>query len=181
MAFCKKCGAKIPAEAEFCPECGARVTETLAEVHRGHPAPKQVRRGFRIAGGVLIIVASSIFAFLVIVEAFNLVVMSGYMEVTVGVWIGDLFVFAFGLAGGVLTLVRKAFALAIFGTAFLMVGGILAFFPVHVLGTPSRSAGEIGLPVVLFSLLGLIFHCCGLFKFQRIVEFQPFAGHKATI
>lgn len=28
MAFCIKCGTKVPADAEFCPECGARMVPT---------------------------------------------------------------------------------------------------------------------------------------------------------
>jgi len=65
--------------------------------------------------------------------------------------------FAFGLTGGILTLRRKSFSLAIIGTSLALASGLVI---VSVcIAEPYAGAGAVifGAPTILFSTLSLIF------------------------
>jgi lysylphosphatidylglycerol synthetase-like protein (DUF2156 family) len=114
----------------------------------GRSRVKEKKHGSRIAGGVLTIIASCL---LFVAGAISLAFNASW-AIFIGLFcmIGA----AFGLVGGILTLTRRLFALAIIGTVLAMVGGILSFIWV------------IGFPIFLLSLLGLIFTSVAVHDFQ---------------
>lgn len=162
--FCPECGEEVSGDALFCPECGARITRAAARAPpRERPAAEE-KRGQRIAGGVLTIIAACL---LFIVGIIGIWSYYGGWATLVGLL--GLLGFAFGLAGGILTLTRKVFALAIIGVVLVMVVGILSCIPISYTSsyysyysgysyyTSYLYLWPLGFPIFLFSLLGVIF------------------------
>jgi len=132
----------------FAPKCGTRIVVVPVRATVGE------KRGFRIAGGVLSIIAACI---CIITGLIGLAYHYTYGIATLG--IPGLIAFAFGLTAGILTLMRRVFALAIIGEIFVMVAGVLAFIPVSYTNYYAYyiHAWPAGIFIFLLILLGLIF------------------------
>jgi hypothetical protein len=75
-----------------------------------------------------------------------------------GVFIGifGIFVFAFGLTGGIFSIRRRHYALSIFGMSLLIVLGFFALLLAALLG--SLFIGLLfGIPIIIPSILSVIF------------------------
>lgn len=178
MPFCRKCGEEVPSDAEFCPECGARMIGIpVKKSTEERPAAREKRKGFRIAGGVLTIIASCILIFVVLTAWGMAIMIISSPSVYTGGWpliaaiLYTLF-FGFGLAGGICALAKRALAIAIFGAVLVLVAGIIALFPLfyYYTGTStmmSVSTGLVGFPVLLLALLGLIFTAVAGHDFKK--------------
>jgi hypothetical protein len=124
--------------AIYCPYCSKPLRMAIA----------QKRSGFPTASGVLTIIGASISLLIGIIFLINAYFLGDASDATVGVF--GILAFSFGLTGGILTLKRKVFVLAIIGICFVIVSSILTSVAIDF--------GFIfGLPVFILSTLGLIF------------------------
>jgi hypothetical protein len=140
-----------------------------------HSRVKEKRHGFRIAGGVLTIIATAVLSialfisWVMAINALSYLAPQSPSKWPIIVAFLDAIAFAFGIAGGVLALKRKALAITIFGTVLVMVAGVLAFIPLNygVSGSYDIHTWIIGFPVFLLSLFGLIFTSVAFQDFKR--------------
>lgn len=136
---CPNCGKEVPnQDAIFCPYCAKPIRMA------------QKRTGFPTASGVLTIIGSCIailYGILGLIDASLNYYNSGPYAI-VGIF--GILAFAFGLTGGILTLRRKVFVLAIIGISLVLISGIIISVAIPI--------GFIfGIPVMILSILGLIF------------------------
>lgn len=150
-----------------CPSCGKDIKDEEAIYCSYCSKPlKQLpfkQTGFPIAGGILAIIASCV---CIIIGLVYLIMFQASISYVGGQprWeclfagLFGIIAFAFGLAGGITSLRRKNFKLAIIGVCFALTSGFVNF---GALGTHPYSAllgGLIfGLPIIILSLLSLIF------------------------
>jgi hypothetical protein len=143
----------------FCPYCGIGLAVASA------PPPPTKKTGFPIAGGILTIIGSCVAAFIGI---FMLIISAlqsysyyysynPYLEyLLIGMF--GVIGFAFGLTAGIFSLRRRHFAISIIGTSLLMLSGFVTMLAFALMAYGSVWGGLLfGLPIMLFSLLGLIF------------------------
>jgi len=96
--YCPKCGKEVPEGALYCPHCGRKLR------------PSMQKTGFPVASGILCIIASGIFIVaLLFVMARNAHSYLFFWNIFLTTLVG----FASGLAGGIVTLNRKFFAVAV--------------------------------------------------------------------
>jgi len=115
------------------------------------PSPK--RNKLPLIAGIFAIIAACICAFLGISFTVGVVRTPSYLvdPYSAEVGIFGLIGFAFGLIGGILTLKRRMFYLAIIGVALLIPEGVV----LHIFGT---AAGWVfGTPVILLAVLSIFF------------------------
>jgi len=124
------------------------------------------KTGFPIAGGILTIIAASITFFvasLAVVEIVSCV--SAYyigqniayviFVVFVGIW--SFLAFGLGLAGGIFSIRRSHFALSIVGISLLLVTGLVSILEFGILGSGWSSGMIMGIPIIILTILSLIF------------------------
>jgi hypothetical protein len=114
------------------------------------PPPPIERTGFPIAAGILTIIASSLAA-LIGILLFGAV---GLLWVFTGIF--GIFVFAFGLTGGIFSLLRRHFVLSIFGMSLLTVMGFFVLLVPALFGSPFIGL-LFGMPILIPSILSVIF------------------------
>jgi hypothetical protein len=150
---CPNCGEEVRDEdALFCPYCANRLT--LA----------RKRSGFQIAAGVLTIIGACIsisigllwlVAFAMYFRTYPFYTPTSYFLAT-GIF--NVFAFAFGLMSGIFTLRRKHFALSMIGVSLVLVSGFVIIRSLEVMGYEALMGYLVfGVPIVILSLLGLIF------------------------
>ncbi|WP_455392610.1 zinc-ribbon domain-containing protein [[Eubacterium] cellulosolvens] len=162
---CQNCGKPLEPGTNFCPVCGKPIAQQFYQPPWAppmQPAPNQYPQalqgsGKSLAAGILILIASG----------FCLV--EGTIIYCIGVfrhwgwwynpiwdhwgWVAIILIvfaywgFAIGLTGGILTLKRTKFPLAIIGSTFVIVSGCLAF-----LGT-----FYFGILILVLGILGTVF------------------------
>jgi RNA polymerase subunit RPABC4/transcription elongation factor Spt4 len=119
MIKCSKCGELVEDGKNYCPNCGNSLTQ------------KTKKTGKPIVGGILLIIAS----------CFSLIAGIYILFTSFDIWlkliivIFDIWGFAIGLTGGILTLKRIHYPIAIIGTAFVLVAACLSIigaFPVFI-------------------------------------------------
>jgi len=137
MVYCPKCGKEVSDDVFYCPYCGTQIKVTIKKT-----------TGYPIAGGILGIIASCLCIF---VGFISLISPHGWGMFLAGLF--NLIGFAFGLTGGILTLRRKTFPLAIIGISLILTASVI---------TMSASLIEpflivFGLPISILSILSLIF------------------------
>ncbi|MEM3578476.1 MAG: zinc-ribbon domain-containing protein [Candidatus Bathyarchaeia archaeon] len=146
--YCPKCGKEVSNEAFYCPFCGTQIKTAISK-----------KTGFPIAGGILGIIASCICIFVgilgILTSAQPYYPYSRFGMLLMGIF--GLIGFAFGLTGGILTLRRKSFQLAIIGISLILVSGFIT-----ILASTTEPYGYIGgvifgIPVIILSILSLIF------------------------
>jgi hypothetical protein len=152
ILYCLNCGKEIKDEkALYCPYCA----KPLTSVPQTGLLPKRTR--FPITAGILIIIAACICFFAGILCYYNLIVVGVYpiyppLFAYSSVGIFGILGFAFGLTGGTLTIKRKNFTLSIIGICLVLLSGSVTIIVWGVWGSIL-----FGLPIVLLSILGLIF------------------------
>jgi len=157
--FCPRCGKAIHDDAAvFCPYCSASLIPVSP------PVVAVKRSGFPITSGILTIIAAcitiiiGIIGILVFAVDFNNYYYYGplYQWVIIGIF--GILGFAFGLTGGIYSLKRKHFAISVVGTSFVLLSGFVTMIS---LGTDQYGDWGVGLvfglPVILLSILGIIF------------------------
>ena len=66
--------------------------------------------------------------------------------------------FAFGLTAGICSLKRRAFGISIFGTALVLISGVVTIMFFGGAGEGASVGGFLfGLPMILLSILGIVF------------------------
>jgi len=160
MIKCSNCGGMVEEGKNFCPNCGNRLMRSEKETDK--PFVNGKRTGFPMAGGILLIIAA-VFCFL---TGFLLPLTAAYYS-----WIGSLIIlifgiwgFAIGLAGGIYSLKRNHFSIAIIGSAFVLVYacvniGVSLFS--HVI------YALFGILILILSILSIIFIAVSKNEFQR--------------
>lgn len=155
--FCPNCGKKLPADAKFCLYCGASIKEISVE---------KAKSGLVTAGGILVILAACICAIQAFISYIATVIgfvyypgtiMDFYLEIYYVVAFFGLIGFGLGLTAAIQSLRRKSFTLAIFGIVFLMFAGFLDFLIIIIPYGGFEFGIAFGMPIIAFSLLGLIF------------------------
>ena len=150
---CTNCGEQIKDEnALFCSYCANRL----------HFAKK--RSGLQIAAGVLTIIGACIsisvglIGLVPFVLFFRTPLIYGSISYFLAMGIFCVFAFAFGLMSGIFTLRRKHFKLSIIGVSLVLASGFVITMSFGELGSSALVSGlAFGIPVVVLSLLGLIF------------------------
>jgi len=150
---CPNCGEQIKDEnALFCPYCANRL----------HFAKK--RSGIQIAAGVLTIISACIsisvglIGLVPFVLFFGTSLLYGSISNLLVMGIFCVFAFAFGLMSGIFTLRRTHFKLSIIGVSLVLASGFVIIMAFRELGSSALVGGlALGVPVVVLSLLGLIF------------------------
>jgi hypothetical protein len=136
---CPNCGKEITnSDAIFCPFCSK-------------PIKTQKKHGGLItASGILAIIASCWALFLGILCLSNTswVYYGEFIYPVAGVF--GIVGFAFGLAGGILTLKRKVFPLAVIGLLLVLVAGI-------VMSAVGYSLPFLALPIHIMMILSIVF------------------------
>ena len=132
MIQCSKCGKLVEAGKNFCPNCGNTITEN------------QQKTGNPIVGGILLIIAAvfclvaSIFALFLRSYTYNYDYYGGGFSYfnwwILIVVIFEIWGFAIGLAGGIFSLKRNHFSIAIIGASFVLVAGCFDFIGTFILG-----------------------------------------------
>ncbi len=124
---------------------------------------KRAKTGFPIAGGILAIIASCtciIFAVLGIMGFASTLSYRYYSPYYWALLMGILgaVAFAFGLAGGIMSLRRKHFVLALVGACFLLLQGFTTILAIGIEGIDALAYGVlVGTPTIVLSVLSLIF------------------------
>lgn len=150
---CPNCGEEVRDEdALFCQYCANRLK-----------LPKK-RSGFQIAAGVLTIIGACIsisigllwlVAFAMYFRAYSLSSPTSYFLV-MGIF--NIIAFALGLMSGIFTLRRKHFALSMIGVSLVLVSGFVIIRSFEAMEYEALMGYLVfGAPVVILSLLGLIF------------------------
>ncbi len=141
MLTCSKCGELVKNGENFCSKCGNCLTMDKKKTSKP------------IAAGTLLIIAASLCLIVGFIYLYSLLIMWSYIsysllagtpEVTtfyfvIGV-IFDFWAFAIGLAGGIFSIKRTHFPIAIIGSSFVIVAAcisIVFFFitiPILILG-----------------------------------------------
>jgi hypothetical protein len=117
------------------------------------PPPLPTKRtGYPLAAGTLAIIASGIEAPLIVLLFVGAV---GSLWVLMGVF--GLVVFAFGLTGGIFSIVRKHFGLSIFGMSLLTLMGFFRLLLPALFGEPLIVGLYVGIPIIIPSILSVIF------------------------
>jgi hypothetical protein len=122
---CPVCNEIIMEGKNFCPNCGYKLS-SLGK-----------RTGKPIAGGILLLIAA---CFCFAAAIFSLFRMIGIFYYGFGgpflliIVIFLIWGFSIGLAGGIFSLKRKNFPVALLGASFVLVAGCLDFFGTIVLG-----------------------------------------------
>ena len=150
------------AAALFCPYCGMELALTST------PRPSRQETGFPAAAGILTIVAAcasavtgiiGMIAFegsIVTVSFVSSSFSANYLLFYVGIF--GVLGFSFGLTGGIFSLKRKYFALSIIGMYIVFVSGIATMIAFALAENSSWASGlQFGLPVVILSIVGVIF------------------------
>lgn len=148
MVRCSKCGFENADNIRFCGQCGAQLIPVYA--------PMPHKTGYPVAGGILIIVASVIclisgFIFWILMRSYNYYY--GYYTYThpivfiLGIF--EMWVFSIGLAGGILAIKRKYFAISIIGASFVVIGSCIGVFV--IIGIVSLILGIIGTAFIAIS------------------------------
>lgn len=157
--YCSKCGKKLAFDANFCPDCGAVTKRELVT--------EKPKSGLVIAAGILVIIAAYIGAIagVIYLQGSLATLSSGgvpspflfFYQTLVVVGFIDLVGFVFGLAAGIQSMRRKHFGFAAVGISILLLAGVLNFYAVGApYGSGIAVALQLGAPVVILSLLGLI-------------------------
>jgi hypothetical protein len=143
MLNCPNCGKDVSnQDAVFCPYCSKPLNVT------------RKRSGFPIAAGILTLIASCIAVIIGFIALFS----DSTAFVVTGVFC--FLAFAFGLTGGILTLKRRIFPLAIIGVIFVLVSGLVIISAFATAGYDYDLSGSgvlIGIPIIILSILGIIF------------------------
>jgi len=145
---CPKCGKEVPDDASYCAYCGTQIKTAIGR-----------KTGFPIAGGILSIIASCVCIFVGIlgiltsIEPYYPYSRFGMLFMGIFALIG----FAFGLTGGILTLRRKNFSLAIIGISLVLVSGFITILASITEPYGYLGAVIFGVPIILLSILSLIF------------------------
>jgi len=148
---CRKCGKEISEEANYCSYCGRSIKAV------------PWKTGFPLAGGILAISAAcaSMFVGVVGIGNFALLLTSDYTPsyprhalLLIGIF--GLAGFAFGLAGGILSLQRRHFAWATFGTSLIMISSLVDFVASTPYSALNLWIGQFfGIPKLILSTLSL--------------------------
>jgi hypothetical protein len=145
---CPKCGKEVPDDASYCAYCGTQIKTVIGR-----------KTGFPIAGGILGIIASCVCIFVGILGILTSI-QPDYPYPRLGILFMGIFTligFAFGLTGGILTLKRKNFSLAIIGISLILVSGFIIILVSMTVPYGSWGAVIYGVPIILLSILSLIF------------------------
>jgi hypothetical protein len=155
--YCPHCGKEILDEkAVYCPYCAKPlVLAPQAGVVRK-------RTGFPTAAGILTIIAACISIFIGTVGIIDLgtsfAYYYGFAYAFFFMGIFGILAFAFGLTGGIFSIKRIHFALSIVGISLVLVSGFVTIIELAAMGNYAWVVGLLfGLPIVLLSLLGVIF------------------------
>ncbi len=125
MIKCQKCGELIEEGKKYCPDCGNSL------IQHGK------KTGKPIAGGILIIIAA---VFCLVASIFVLLTKlyspydDNFQWWVLIIVIFAIWGFAIGLTGGIFSLKRRHFPIAIIGASFVLVGGWLDFFGTIIFG-----------------------------------------------
>lgn len=141
----------MPDEANFCIKCGEQI---------GAERPKS---GFPLTGGILVILAAS---FVLISGLIYLLYFTIYSSMSYGYYypwyyggwsliLGIMCIigFALGIVGGISSLTRKNFVVAVIGASFVIVGGSISLLTPFaiLLGIVSFVLGILGLILIAIS------------------------------
>jgi DNA-directed RNA polymerase subunit RPC12/RpoP len=140
MVYCPKCGKEVSDDVFYCPYCGAQIKVTIRKT-----------TGYPIAGGILGIIASCLCIFMGIIGLIDSTYY--YDEFVFFMSVFNLIGFAFGLTGGILTLRRKNFPMAIIGISLILTSSVITMSATF--GSPFLIV--FGLPISILSILSLIF------------------------
>ena len=145
--FCPKCGKGIEKDQKFCPDCG-QVLTLPSSPQQTPVAPFHYQKNTNkpVAGGILLIIAA---VFCLIASVFVIIFKSysysydysyPYSSYSYFNWwiiivvIFEIWGFAIGLAGGIFSLKRNHFPIAIIGASFVLVAGCFDFIGTFILG-----------------------------------------------
>ena len=150
---CPNCGEQIKDEnALFCSYCANRLNFA------------KKRSGFQITAGVLTIIGACIsisvglIGIVPFVFLFRTFLAYGSMSYILVMGVFCVFAFAFGLMSSIFTLRRTHFKLSIIGASLVLASGFVIITSFGELGSSALVSGLVfGIPVVVLSLLGLIF------------------------
>jgi len=144
---CPKCDEIIKDGKDFCPNCGSSLLH------------QRKKTGKPIAGGILIIIAAT---FCLVASIFVLIFRFytsyyGYGSYSIYNWwmiiivIFEIWGFSIGLAGGIYSIKRTHFPVAIIGSSFVIVAACLDFFGTLFLGIVILILGIIGTILIAVS------------------------------
>jgi hypothetical protein len=155
LELSKLWGKILDEDALFCPYCARRLS-----------AAKN-RSGFQISAGILTIVGACISAsvgltgilqFALPFRAFPFSASFFQLFYSLGMSLFCVFSFAFGLMSGIFMLRRTHFMLSILGVGSVLASGTVTIMSIGVVGLGAVAGSlALGEPVIVLSLLGLIF------------------------
>lgn len=123
----------------------------------------RTKTGFPIAGGILAIIASCACIIFAVLGIMGFVLTLSYRYYSPYYWallmgISGAVAFAFGLTGGIMSLKRKHFVLALIGACFLLLQGFITILAIGIEGIDALAFGIlVGTPTIVLSVLSLIF------------------------
>ena len=157
LAHCPQCREQVPVKgAQYYPFCSAPLTTPTRE--RTPQGDRQAiqRTSYPPASGVLSILASSYAVLWAILISIMLALGYQWGTTVVPSVVLSFVGFAFGLAGGIMTLRRRAFLLAVGGTSCILVVGLVVLW-ISILWGLTTLGILWGLPTLVLSILSFIF------------------------